>query len=174
MNESENRQCAELWNEYEPQFRKLCSIKLQSAPDEVEDVISEAFLALCKKVSESGMPKKPRAWLYKTVNNLINLKYRELGKKSRKTVSLTGKEYYLPFNRDYFEEIEDNILLEKLKAALNEKLSDRDKKLIKYIYEDKLKMREIAEIFQTSESAVKMAHYRLCRLIQETSDALFK
>ena len=80
MNENQRKICTEIWQEYESQLRKICKIKLQSHPNEIDDVMSEVSLALCKQIKKYGEPNKPKQWLYATLNNIINLKYRELYK----------------------------------------------------------------------------------------------
>lgn len=169
-----NLQCAELWNKYEPDLRRLCGLKLQSYADEIDDVISETFLALCKKVTESGPPENPKAWLYGTANNLINLKFRKLYRAKEKTVSLSDKEYELPYSHDFAEEIEDNLLIEELKSELEKELSEQEKALLRYIYDDGLKMKKIAEILHTTEAAVKQKHYRLCNKIRKTASKKYR
>ena len=46
MNENQRKICTEIWQEYESQLRKICKIKLQSHPNEIDDVMSEVSLAL--------------------------------------------------------------------------------------------------------------------------------
>ena len=52
MNSIQREICENLWNEYEPQLRKICRVKLRSCPDEVDDVMSEVSLALCKQIEK--------------------------------------------------------------------------------------------------------------------------
>lgn len=165
MESIENLQCAELWNKIEPGLRKLCIAKLQSAPDEIDDIIAEAFLALCKKVSESGMPENPNAWMYSTVNHLIISKYRKQQQDKSKIVNINSFNG-LPLDYDLAKEIEDRLLLERLKDVLEKELSEQEKLLLRLIYDDELKMKEIADILHTTETAVKQKHYRLSKNIR--------
>lgn len=52
MNENQRKICTEIWQEYESQLRKICKIKLQSHPNEIDDVMSEVSLALCKQIKK--------------------------------------------------------------------------------------------------------------------------
>lgn len=165
--------CTELWAQYEPNLRRLCKIKLQNYPDETDEVISELFLALCRKVSESGPPDNPKAWLYAAANNLINLKYRKIYKDKEKTVSLSDREYELPYTNDFADEIEDNILVEQLKEDLDKELTQQEKAFLGYIYQDGLKMKDIASLLNTTEAAVKQKHYRLINKIRKTAKKIF-
>lgn len=97
MNSIQREICENLWNEYEPQLRKICRVKLRSCPDEVDDVMSEVSLALCKQIEKFGKPEKPKQWLYATFNNIINLKYRKYinKRKNKKTLKTKISNYRL-------------------------------------------------------------------------------
>lgn len=97
MNENQRKICTEIWQEYESQLRKICKIKLQSHPNEIDDVMSEVSLALCKQIKKYGEPNKPKQWLYATLNNIINLKYRELYKFKEKQESLENNDFVEKF-----------------------------------------------------------------------------
>ena len=99
MNSIQREICENLWNEYEPQLRKICRVKLRSCPDEVDDVMSEVSLALCKQIEKFGKPEKPKQWLYATFNNIINLKYREIYKQKEKQENIENKDFELPFEQ---------------------------------------------------------------------------
>ncbi len=109
MNIEKQKKCEELWNQFEPQLRTVCRVKLRSHPDNIDDVISDVFTALCEKVNKDGLPEKPKAWLYGTLNNKINLKYREIYKIEEKETSLSCKEYELPYEVDFINKKIDDI-----------------------------------------------------------------
>ena len=90
MNSIQREICENLWNEYEPQLRKICRVKLRSCPDEVDDVMSEVSLALCKQIEKFGKPEKPKQWLYATFNNIIINK-----RKNKKTLKTKISNYRL-------------------------------------------------------------------------------
>lgn len=60
MTVDETKICDEIWEKYKPQLQKLCAIKLKSYPDEVDDVISEVFLALCEQVAKREFLKNQK------------------------------------------------------------------------------------------------------------------
>ena len=158
MNENQRKICTEIWQEYESQLRKICKIKLQSHPNEIDDVMSEVSLALCKQIKKYGEPNKPKQWLYATLNNIINLKYRELYKFKEKQESLENNDFELPF--------EENGIESKIEEIYNNEIRD---KLHSYIYFDRLKMKEIANIIGSTESAVKQKHYRICNKLRKSA-----
>ena len=163
----EEKSYIEIWNKYKPQLVKISSIKLRNYPDEVEDVVQEVFLALVKKMNNSGLPDNPKAWLYGTLNNIINQKYRQIYKKRENEESLSSQVYELPLLYDSVEEKIDEIYYEEIKDNLKQLLSDDEYELIHYVHFQKLKMKEIAQILGTTESAVKQKHYRICNKLRK-------
>lgn len=167
MNSIQREICENLWNEYEPQLRKICRVKLRSCPDEVDDVMSEVSLALCKQIKKYGEPNKPKQWLYATLNNIINLKYRELYKFKEKQESLENNDFELPFEENGIESKIEEIYNNEIRDKLSTFLSNDEYIIIKYIYFDRLKMKEIADIIGSTESAVKQKHYRICNKLRK-------
>lgn len=167
MNENQRKICTEIWQEYESQLRKICKIKLQSHPNEIDDVMSEVSLALCKQIKKYGEPNKPKQWLYATLNNIINLKYRELYKFKEKQESLENNDFELPFEENGIESKIEEIYNNEIRDKLSTFLSNDEYIIIKYIYFDRLKMKEIADIIGSTESAVKQKHYRICNKLRK-------
>lgn len=162
-----NSELKKYWEDYEPDIRRICKIKLRSCPNEVDDVIQEVFLAFCKKVKTDGIPEKPKAWIYGTFRNILNLKYREIYKRQEHERSLTDKDYELPYEYDFTEMIIMKESVDEINGIINEVTTDSDKKLLKCIYEDNMKMKEAAEILGSTESAVKQKNYRINRRIRK-------
>lgn len=169
MNSIQREICENLWNEYEPQLRKICRVKLRSCPDEVDDVMSEVSLALCKQIETFGKPEKPKQWLYATFNNIINLKYREIYKQKEKQENIENKDFELPFEQNGIEEKIEEIYNNEIRDKLSTFLSNDECIIIKYIYFDRLKMKEIADIIGSTESAVKQKHYRICNKLRKSA-----
>lgn len=168
MNAIENEVCVKLWVENEPRIRKICEIKLNSCPDEIDDVISELFLSFFKKISKDGVPEKPKGWLYATLNNLINMKYRQIYKLREREKSLSDEEFELSFEVDAISEKIDEIYDEEIQDRLKELLSDDEYQLIYSVHFDGMKMNEYARLHNTTESAVRQKHYRICRKLRKT------
>lgn len=158
--------CEELWSEYEPSLRRLCKFKLSSCPSEIDDVISDAYLALCDAVDKEKIINNPKSWLYGTVNNLIKLKYAEVARCKKTQVSLESVENELFYEIDLDEVKLSDEILEKLKDEVFNELNGAEQTLLTLIYLEKLKLREIAEILDTSQEAVKQKSYRLKRKIK--------
>ena len=166
MNSIQREICENLWNEYEPQLRKICRVKLRSCPDEVDDVMSEVSLALCKQIEKFGKPEKPKQWLYATFNNIKN---REIYKQKEKQENIENKDFELPFEQNGIEEKIEEIYNNEIRDKLSTFLSNDECIIIKYIYFDRLKMKEIADIIGSTESAVKQKHYRICNKLRKSA-----
>ena len=166
-NNNSNELCEKLWNEYEPSLRKICNYKLSSYPSEIDDVIGDTYLALCKALDNGVEINKPKAWLYGTLNNLIKLKYAEINKRKKYLVDFESVEYDLSYDIDFDDEKVSEEMLQKLKEEILEELTESENTLLVLIYDRKLKLKEVARIIDTTESAVKQKHYRLKRKIKK-------
>lgn len=168
MNESQKKLCTELWRQYSPGLRNLCYVRLAGHDEDAEEIISEAFLRLCKKIMQDGSIEYPQAWLYATLDNLIKQKYREFGKDQNNVYSVSDyEEVSLPYEIDLVDEIYNEDLLEQLKDKLKTELSDEEKQLLYYIIAENKPYSEIALLMATNENAVKQRKYRLYKKIKE-------
>lgn len=173
MTGDETKICNEIWEQYKSRLQKLCMMKLSHYPDEVDDVISDVFLALCEQVEKRGVPEKPKAWLYGTFNNILNSKYREIYKARQKYVRLLDQEYKLPYSAELSgKDILDKIYGEELQNFLKAELNENEYRLVQYIYYDKMKMAEIAVLENSTEAAIKQRHYRLCNKLRWLAEKL--
>lgn len=166
MTGKEREICEQLWIEHEPKLRSVCTAKMQSCLREVEDVISDVFVALCEQVENDGMPENPRAWLYGTLNNLIKHKFRDVYKSKDKETSLYAQEYKVPYGSDLIEQKVDEIYEKQIKDKLQYILTEDEYQTIYAIHFEKRKMKEVAQIFGTTESAIKQKHYRICNKLR--------
>lgn len=124
MNESQKQLCAELWERYEPQLRKVCNIKLAGPKEDKDEILSEVFLILCKKIDQEGEIEYPQAWLYGTLNNLLKQKYTE-NSKSKVTYVAKYSDIGLPYEYDPLDEIFDRETLEELRDILERYTKER-------------------------------------------------
>lgn len=172
MNVDEKKICTELWDIHKDQIRKVCSIKLRSCPNEIDDVVSEVYLALCKKVSESGAPEKPKEWLYGTLRNLLNKKYKAVYAMRENETAFSESEIELPYKHDDINLKETEIYVDELRKACEGVLSDEELVLINYIYYSRFKHKEIAAMQNSTESAIKQKHYRICNKLRKVAKKL--
>lgn len=166
MNESQKQLCAELWERYEPQLRKVCNIKLAGPEEDKDEILSEVFLILCKKIDQDGDIEYPQAWLYGTLNNLLKQKYTE-NKRSKVTYVAKYSDIDFPYEYDPLDEIFDRETLEELRDVLKKELTDEEKQLLYYIIYENKSYKEIALLTASNESSIKQRKYRLFNRIKK-------
>lgn len=108
-----------------------------------------------------GIPKKPKQWLYAAFNNILNLKYREIYRHNENLPFSETRELELPFKNDEIEDKIEEIYNNELCGKLKNFLTEDEYIIVKFIYFEQLKMKEIAEIIGSTEAAVKQKHYRI-------------
>ena len=160
--------CEKLWAQYEPRLRVICEVKLKSMPDEIDDVISEVFTALCERLEKYGLPDNMQTWLYGTLNNKINLKYREIYQKRENEQALSEKEIEVPYEQreTVIDEKIDEIYNDEIKARLLELLHKDEYELIVAVYYEHMTHREIALKTGTTAAAIKQKHYRIMKKLR--------
>ena len=169
---NENQLCEQIWKKYEPKIRRICEYKLSSCPDEIDEVISQTFLALCAKLSEDTI-ENPQAWLYATANNIIKMTYEAQNRNKKKLISLdTGitdanEQHNLIYSNDFLDKRLSNDQIDILKAQVESELDYDELALIHLIHQKHLKYKEIAELMNSTESAIKQRSYRLRCKVKE-------
>lgn len=139
--------------------------------DEAEDLTQDVFLQLFIKLKTFKGRSKFSTWLYSfTYNFCVNYVNRNKQRKmSDKSVSVEDSEYKLS------EEIPDEDLFElktkRLKKALNF-ISAEDKSLLLLKYQDGASIKELTELMELGESAIKMRLKRAKERLMETYNTL--
>ncbi len=159
--------CEQIWKEYEAYIRKFCEYKLQSDRDSVDDCVNEVFLRLLETIKNDEEIKHPKAWLTCVANNLITDIYRHNSNKSEREISLTEetiteKESYCDIYN--FETITDE-QIEQIKETVLNEIDEIDKKLIESYHIKNMKVKEIALLYNLSESNVKQRLFRTRKTI---------
>ncbi len=169
LENSKRELCKSLWLSNEPRLRRLCEYKLSSHIDEVEDILAETALILWEAILEDKEIKYPDTWLCAVTKNLINKKYKELIEEKECKVEFDEEKsetYRLSVGYDYDGFLMTSEDIEKFSEEIDTMLTSDEKKLYDYIYVDNLKMKEIAVLLSSTESAVKQKNYRLTRKIK--------
>ncbi|MDQ7021226.1 MAG: RNA polymerase sigma factor [Candidatus Dojkabacteria bacterium] len=153
-----------IYKEYIDDIYRFCYFKL-SSKEEAEDVSAEVFIRLANQdITEI---RNVRAWLYTVARNLIINTYR----KRKNNISIDGSfgenesgdsfniEEILADKENFEEELIKEDLLEKIKNSLKE-LDDISAEVITLRIWEEFKFKEISEIVNISEDAVKKKFYR--------------
>lgn len=123
---------------------------------EAEDLTQDVFLKLFVKLGTFKGKSKFSTWLYAfTYNHCVNYVNRNNSKKiEKKSVDAENlqESYYNPEEDDH--DI-NQLRVEKLKEAL-EKISPEEKMILLLKYQDFLSIKELKDILDIGESAVKM------------------
>ncbi|MDE6469511.1 MAG: sigma-70 family RNA polymerase sigma factor [Eubacterium sp.] len=168
----QNDLCERLWYNYSDYIKRLCNIKLGNRPHDAEDVLLDTYVSLCVAVSECRDIRDERAWLFKTADNLINVKLRAIAEIRGKEVSIQSADdeypvYDLPYSMDFIEDmIKEKSIYRKISDIFSS-LNDMEKDIfIKFQLED-FSYAEIAEIYGSTEQAIKQINYRTKRKIAQ-------
>lgn len=127
-----------------------------SSTHEAEDLTQDVFLKLFVKLKTFKGKSKFSTWLYAfTYNHCVNYVNRNNSKKIEKQSVGTDN-----LGEDYYDsEVDDKSIsllkVEKLKEAL-ELISPDEKMILLLKYQDFLSIKELADLLELGESAVKM------------------
>ncbi|MDO4381405.1 MAG: sigma-70 family RNA polymerase sigma factor [Clostridia bacterium] len=160
--------CSKSWEEFEPLVRRVASSRLLGLSDEIDDVVSETFTALCAKVSQDGAPNNTKTWLYGTLNNIIN---QQLGKKysDRENVSAVPvDEIELKFTCSIPDPAFKSVTIDEFCEVVRSLLSEDEYKLIEDLYINEIKVSEVAKKLNLTDGAVRQRSYRICSKLRET------
>lgn len=157
----------ELWQEHEPYIRKLCTYKLKSLPDYVDDCVQDVFLDLSDAINKGKTIEYPKAWLTKVANNKIKDIYAQAKKEAEKIVSFESENldssYYGVVNDEYFTIEEEQIPV--LKEKVINMLDDKEQQLLYDRYTLNKSISVIAKEHNTTENNI---YQKLFRLKQKT------
>ena len=166
--EEKEELCKKLWNDCKDELTRMCRFKLSSHLDEAEEVVAEAFYFLCLAVFEDKSITNYKAWLTAVTNNLIKRKYIELNKMKLRNAVLNEENIDMEYSDDI---IIDNLIpdtvIERLYDAIICELTLKEQQLYRYVYKDKLKMKEIAALLDITEVNAKQRHYRLSKKLKK-------
>lgn len=131
-----------------------------------EDCIQETFRIATERVEALASHKNIGGWLMQTLKNQIALFFRSEAQKKKLYAKITEKDgSYLTYIDNWASETIIDGMKDKLLAGLSEK----ELLLYNQFYEQKVKIREIAQRENTTEAAVKM---RLMRLRNKIYDKM--
>lgn len=145
-----------LYDRYSKKVYNKC-YSFSTSEDEAKDLTQDVFLKVFTKLSTFKGTAKFSTWLYSfTYNFCVNYKNRDTGRKlSDLSDSMDDHDYYI----SSMEDIEDEELFEmrasKLEIAL-ENIDPEDKALLLMKYQDDISIKDIQQLLDIGESAVKM------------------
>ena len=158
--------CRTMWLQHSDELKKMCERKLNSCRDEIDDVIADAFYYLCVNVFEGKIHTNTSSWLFVVTNNLIKKKYTEMNKRKQRHICFdeANIEQYDCYSIDdtlLFEDKVSESIIDSLNIEIIDILNPAEQQLYKYVYKDKLSLREIADKMNLTYGAVKERNHRL-------------
>jgi len=143
-----------LYDRYAKRVYNKC-YSFARSDDEAEDLTQDVFLMLFIKLASFAGRSKFSTWLYSfTYNFCVNYVNRDKQRKmSDKSVPVEDNEYR------FIEEVPDNSIYEmksqKLEKAL-QLISPEDKSILLLKYQDGASIKELMQVMELGESAIKM------------------
>ena len=159
-----------IYDRYANKIYRKC-MSFAKSDQEALDLTQDVFLNIFIKLGSFKRKSKFSSWVYSvTYNFCVNYVNRNKSKKIRdKSSSLENEEYKLT------DEIEDSSLFElrseKLEKAL-QLIDPQDKSILLLKYQDDVSVKELCNLLEIGESAVKMRLKRAKSRIVETYNSL--
>lgn len=134
MNPADERWVQNLFETNAPLIYKVAARRLESE-SAAENIVQETFLALVEKIDVVKRHPNPSGWLMKAAQYLILQTIRESGRQSEHEVPMDGAALSkgTPFEEP-----------ESLRDLLPEGLTQREREMLIWLYEDGLSYEEIA------------------------------
>ena len=158
----------ELWQEHEPYIRKLCTYKLKSLPDYVDDCVQDVFLDLSDALHKGKVIEYPKAWLTKVANNKIKDIYAQAKREAEKIVPFESQNldntYSGVIHDEYFSIEDEQIPI--LKEKVINMLDDKEQQLLYDRYTLKKSISIIAKEHNTTENNIYQKLFRLKQKIK--------
>ncbi len=154
-----DKPCEQIWRENSQYIRQFCEYRLNSS-DDVDECISEVYLALVQALENKTEITYPKAWLTAVANNKIIDFYKSNKKKKAVVISLSSFDDSVASYDNYnFDEVSDDEI-ELIKIKVLECLDEREKAIIEDHYQRGRKIKMIAAERNLSEANVKQILFR--------------
>lgn len=163
MNKLKENEFLKIYEDFSDAIFRHCYFRVFNR-ELAKDLTQEVFIKIWEYVVKGGEIENPKAFLYKTANNLIIDNSRKNSKKELSLEELreSGQMINDPVYRDSFQErLEAKDMLKIL-----DKLDSSDKEIVVMRYIDELTPKEIAEISDLSENAVSVRIHRAIKKIR--------
>jgi len=155
---------AQCWRLYSPYIKKLLRYKLASMPEEIDDCLSETFLALLSALKRGEEIEKPKAWLTVTANNIVKKEYDARRKENERREPDSESILFTlpaPEEADDNEPTEESILAAK--DDFLSSLTPAERELFDLRFLQRKKLKNIAFLTGVTENNVKQRIFRLKR-----------
>lgn len=165
----ENKKTADkLLEEYCRQYKELLYkyAYLRTGHDKTaaEDCVQDAFMVIYRKMKKGEEFAQPKAFLYRTVDNFVKEHLRNVKKQQKISEAVANEKLQQEFN--IFEHLDAKTEAEIINVALSE-MNDTEKIIYRRKYIENKNVREIAEEYKISVTAVTTRLYRIRQKVEE-------
>lgn len=167
MSQKENKTNADkLLEEYCRQYKeilyKYAYLRTGHDKNAAEDCVQEAFMVIYRKMKKGEEFKEPKAFLYRTVDNFIKEHLRDLKKRQKLNEKVISEETY---QWDILDKLAPETEEEIINAAMSE-MSDTEKIIYRRRYIENKNVKEIAQQYNLSVTAVTTRLYRIRQKVE--------
>lgn len=150
---------------------KYCRVRLGEAADSADDCVQEAFCIYYKRLLLGEKFEKPRAFLYRTADNMVKRAKEEYIKNAQRTASLETAEEVEAFIP---EESAADMDYDRIKEILISKLSEEEQLLYQRKYAEGFSLKEIAALMDIAPAAVANRVSRLRAKIKRLTEPILE
>lgn len=150
---------------------KYCTVRLKEARSSVDDCVQNTFLIYYKKVLDGENIENPKAFLYRTADNMIKRTVAEYYTNAQRTTELENADD-IPVQEQFNNS--NDLDYDYLKELLLSKLSPSEQLLYQQKYVDRLSLKEIGEYYKIAPAAVANRTSRLRTKIKSLVDGVIE
>lgn len=170
MSNKENKKVADknldyYCQQYRTSLYKYAYLRTGHDKDAAEDCVQDAFMVIYKRMCKGETFEQPKAFLYRTVDNLIKEFLRDVKKQEKIQDAIS--ESNLTTEELFLSQI-DTSTEEQIISAILSEMNDTERILYKQRYIENKNIREIAETFNISASTVTTRLYRIRKKVEES------
>lgn len=149
-------------NGYNAYIYKILQNSISNESD-IEEILSDVFIIFWKKYKELDRKTKIKPYLVGIAKNLIKKKYKDY---SVNIENIEGYENEIVYHIDT-EELAENKEKSKIISESLSNIKDIDRSVFIMFYYNNKKIKDISQIFQITESKVKVILYRVRKSIRK-------
>ena len=146
------------YKEYGKSLEKYCKVRLGEAADSTDDCVQEAFCVYYKRLLNGDKIDKPKAFLYRTADNMVKRVRSEHYKNASRTAPLDEAAH---IEAQQVDELAAMLDYDKLKNVLLEGLRDSERQLYQLKYVEGKSLKEIGDILKIPPTTVANRTSRL-------------
>ena len=157
------------FEQYHTAIEKFCIVRLGEASDYAADCVQETYCVFYRKLLDGIEFENPRAFLYKTANNMVLKAKDEYYKNATRTRSLDDAENIPIYIEERVEDMleNDEVDIDRAKDILLSMLDEDELTLYEMKYVRRMSLKQIGQTLNIAPTAVAMRTSRLRSKVKE-------